>query len=61
MGVRSWVTMDGTILICIVCIFCELYLFIITRTELSHLVPLGVAGKRIKKSRVDVVGGCGFG
>ena len=49
MGVGSWVTVHGTVLLCIVCVFCELYLFIITLTELSYLVHLGVAGKRTKE------------
>ena len=50
MGVGSWITMHDTVLLCIICVFvCELYIFITTLTELSHLVPLGVARKRTKE------------
>ena len=49
MGVGSWITVHVTVLLCIIYVLCELYLFIITLTELSHIVPLGVAGKRTKK------------
>ena len=50
MGVGSWITVHGTVFLCIICVFvCELCIFINTLTELSHLVPLGVAGKRTKE------------
>ena len=49
MGVSSWITVHGIVLLCINCIsVCKFYIFITTLTELSHLVPLGVTGKRTK-------------
>ena len=46
MGVGSWITVHGTVLLYVICISVyELY----TLTELSHLGPLGVAGKRTKE------------
>ena len=48
MGVISWISMHGTVLLCVICVsVCELY----TLTELSHLVLLGVAGKRTKEEQ----------
>ena len=46
MGVGSWITVHGTVLLCVIYVFvCELH----TLTELSHIVPLGVVGKRTKE------------
>ena len=46
MGVGSWITVHGTLLLCVICVSVyELY----TLTELSYLVPLGVAGKRTRE------------
>ena len=46
MGVGPWITVYGTVLLCVICVsVCELY----TLTELSHLIPLGIAGKRTKE------------
>ena len=61
MGVGSWVAVHVIVLLCIVCIFCELYLIIITLTELSHQSLLLLQVKRQKKNRVDTVGVCGSG
>ena len=47
MGVDSWITMYGTVCLCIDCVFYELYK--LPLLSLSHLVPLGVAGKRTKE------------
>ena len=50
MGVGSWITVHGTVLLCIVYVsVCKLYLLYLPLLSLSHLVPLGVAGKRTKE------------
>ena len=48
MGVDSWITVYDTVCyIYIDCVSCELYE--LPLLSLSHLVPLGVAGKRTKE------------
>ena len=47
MGVDSWITVYDTVCLCIVYVFRELYK--LPLLSLSHLVPLGVAGKRTKE------------
>ena len=46
MEVGSWIAVHSTVLLCGICFsVCELH----TLTELSHLVPIGVAGKKTKE------------
>ena len=47
MGVDSWITVYGTVCLSIDCVFCELYK--LPLLSLSHLLPLGIAGKRTKE------------